>query len=303
MAAALRNVLLLGGAGTVGPSIIKALLAKGTFKVSVLSRPDSRSTFPPDVARLTSDFTASSLAKAFTGQDAIVDLLAQSSLDDRKKFIDTAAEAGAKRFILSEYSGNMENKANVSILPLFAERVAVREYAKEKSDANPKFSFTALSNVPFYDWTIKNGFIGFNLETLTATIYGDGDQPSSMTTLSSVGQAIAGILSKPAETANKGLFVASFTPTQNEILATLEEITEKKWAINKISITDAISQGFQALGNGDMSGFIGVLMGSTYGPENGNNFPENGGVSNKLLGLPKEDLKMVTKAVVEGKDV
>ncbi|KAH7116451.1 hypothetical protein EDB81DRAFT_733996, partial [Dactylonectria macrodidyma] len=285
MATALRNVLLLGGAGTLGPSIIKALLAEGTFKVSVLSRPDSKSTFPPDIKRLTSDFTQSSLVESFKGQDAVVDLLAQSSLDDRKKLIDAAAEAGVKRFIPSEFSGNMENKVNVSILPMFAERVAVREYAKAKADASPDFSFTTVSNGPFYDWAIKNGFLGFNIETFTATIYGDGDQPSSVTTLSSVGRAIAGILSKPAETANKCLFVASFTPTQNQILATLEEVTGKKWSVNKISITDAITHGFQALGQGDMSGFMGVLMGSTYGPGNGNDFPKNVGVSNELLGL------------------
>ncbi|KAH7118692.1 isoflavone reductase family protein [Dactylonectria estremocensis] len=303
MAASLKNVLLLGGAGTLGSPIIKALVANGTFTISVLSRPDSKSTFPTGLKRLTSDFTKPSLVESFKGQDAVVDLVAQASLDDCKRFIDAALEAGVKRFILSEFSGNMGNEANVSIAPLFSHRVAVREYARAKADAVPDFSFTTVSNGPFYDWAIKNGSIGFNLETHTATIYGDGNQPASVATLSSVGQAVAGILAKPAETANKSLFVASFTPTQNEILAVLEEVTGEKWEVNKIGIADSITQGFQALGKGDMSGFVGVFMGSTYGPGNGNDFPKSGGLSNELLGLPKEDMKAVTAAILEGKDV
>ena len=46
----------------------------------------------------------------------------------------------------------MDNTNNVSITPLFADRVAVRDYAKEKAASNPSFSYTTLSNGPFYDW-------------------------------------------------------------------------------------------------------------------------------------------------------
>lgn len=82
----------------------------------------------------------------------MIDLIAQNSLDERKKVIDAAVDAGVQRFIPSEFSGNMENKNNVSIVPLFAERVAVRDYIKGKAAANPNFSYTTLSNGPFYDW-------------------------------------------------------------------------------------------------------------------------------------------------------
>lgn len=40
----------------------------------------------------------------------------------------------------------------MSIISLFADRVAVRDYAKEKAAANPSFSYTTVSNGPFYDW-------------------------------------------------------------------------------------------------------------------------------------------------------
>lgn len=151
----------------------------------------------------------------------------------------------------------------------------------------------------FAKQALDNGFIGFDLKTHTATIYDDGNQPFSTTNLDTVAQAVAGILSKPAETANKRLFIASFTPTQNEILAVLEEATGKKWKTEKITTTDAKLKGYEALGKGDFSGIRGILMASTYGPANGNDFTKHTTLSNDLLGLPKEDLKTVTKAAVE----
>jgi len=297
--AALKNVLLLGGAGTLGPPLTSALLKAGNFKISVLSRPTSKSTFPSGVKKITSDFTPTSLAESFKGQDAVIDLIAQASVDERKKIIDAAVSAGVKRFIPSEFSGNMENKTNVAIFSLFATRVATADYAKEKAASNPSFTYTILSTGPFYDWCIGNGFIGFNLQTSTATIYDDGNQNFSVTTLGSIAQAVVSILSKPKETANKRLYIASFSPTQNEILSVLEELTGKKWKTEKISTEDAKVKGFEALGKGDFSGIASILMSSTYGPANGNDFSKNATLSNDLLGLPKEDLKAVTKAVVD----
>lgn len=50
---------------------------------------------------------------------------------------------------------------------------------------------------------------------------------------------MGGILSNPAETANKCLFVACFTPSQNEISAILE-IHSGKWKVEKIGIAEAV---------------------------------------------------------------
>jgi hypothetical protein len=147
---------------------------------------------------------------------------------------------------------------------------------------------------------LNSNFLGFNAKECKAVIYDDGTQRFSSTTISSVGKAVAGILSKPAETANKGLYIASFTPNQNEILAALEDVTGKKWAVEKATSTEALQQGREKFGKGDMSGFLQLLLASILDPENGNNFEASATLSNGLLGLPKEDLKTVTKAVLEG---
>ncbi|KAH7007439.1 hypothetical protein EDB80DRAFT_684673 [Ilyonectria destructans] len=193
----------------------------------------------------------------------------------------------------------MENVANVSIFLTFAERIAIMEYLEEKAAAFPEFSFTALWNGPFYGRALKNAFIGFNLETRTAAIY---NQLASITTLSPVSQVVGGVLSIPAKTVNKCLFVASFTPSQNEILAILENHSGKL-TVENIGVPDAITQGFETSSKGDMSEYVGALMGSTSGPGNGNYFPTNGGISNELPKLPEENLVEVTNAIVDGRDV
>lgn len=251
----------------------------------------------------------------------MVDLLARVSVDVHKSFIDAAIDAGVKRFIPSEFSGNMNNEHNVAIITLFADRITIRDYLKLKSTDNAWFSYTTVSTGPFYDWVcpdftitkqrwqpiakqaLKASFIGFDLPSQSATIYDDGNQPFSVTTLSSVAKAVVGILSHPAETSDRNVYISSFTPTQNEVLAVLEEVTESSWTKSSITTDDAKAQGYEKLGKGDMSGFGQVLMASTYGPTNGNDFTKHAVLSNDLLGLPKEDLKIVTKAVIEGREV
>ena len=116
-------------------------------------------------------------------------------------------------------------------------------------------------------------------------------------------QVVVGNLSKPAATANKSVYIASFTPTHNEILAILEAETEEKWNVEKITTADAKVQGFETLRKGDMSRVVGIVMASTYDPANGNDFTKKAVLSNALLGLPKKDFKTVIKAIIEGKDV
>jgi putative NADH-flavin reductase len=136
----------------LGPSILKALLEDG-FNVSVLKRQSSTSTVPSGVKVVKSDFTTSSLIDVLEGQDAVIDIIAQSSVEDRQKIIDAAISAGVKRFIPSEFSSNMENEANVALLPsIYGARVAVREYLKKQAVAHTGFTWTTLSTGPFFDW-------------------------------------------------------------------------------------------------------------------------------------------------------
>jgi hypothetical protein len=66
----IKNVIVAGASGGVGPSIISALVSNG-FTVSVLTRESSTAIFSDDIKVYKTDYSAPSLLKALKGQDAV----------------------------------------------------------------------------------------------------------------------------------------------------------------------------------------------------------------------------------------
>jgi hypothetical protein len=143
-------------------------------------------------------------------------------------------------------------------------------------------------------------FLGFNPKTNMALIYDDGNTRISCTNIGTIGEAIGSVLRKPAETANKYLFISSFTVSPNEILASLEKATGKKWIINKASTAEAEREGKEKLAKGDFSGIRSLLARLMFGGDTGGNFEKEPTLANKLLGLPHESLDETCKAAVDG---
>ena len=111
-----------------------------------------------------------------------------------------------------------------------------------------------------------------------------------------------GVLKNPSATANKYLFIASTTASQNAILASLEKETEITWTVNKASIAEARKDGGEKLAKGDFSGIVPLLRGLMYGEDTEGDFektPE--GLANKMLGLPQETLDNLVRDTVQGK--
>ena len=93
---ALRNVIIIGAGGHLGPSILSAFRGDSRFNVSVLSRQSSTSKFPEDtkVHRVGDDYPDDEVLSAFKGQDAIVSTIATASAGQQIRFIDLAIKAG-----------------------------------------------------------------------------------------------------------------------------------------------------------------------------------------------------------------
>ncbi|EED16482.1 hypothetical protein TSTA_015670 [Talaromyces stipitatus ATCC 10500] len=77
---ALRNVIIIGAGGHLGPSILSAFRGDSQFNVSVLSRQSSSSKFPEDtkVYRV-GDYPYEEVLSAFKDQDAVVSAIASYS--------------------------------------------------------------------------------------------------------------------------------------------------------------------------------------------------------------------------------
>ncbi|KAF2083312.1 NmrA-like family protein [Saccharata proteae CBS 121410] len=295
----IKNVLLIGAGGNLGPAILNEFLAS-PFNVSVLTRPDSTSTFPPSVNVITSSYELDSLVSAFKGQDAVISLVGTPGFSSQKLFVDAAIAAGVRRFIPSEYGTDTASAKVRSLMPIFDGKRAVVEYLQ--SAGEPKgLSWTALIPGFFFDWGLKVGFLGFDIQGRKATIWDDGNAAFHTTTLSHIGKALVALLSTPdrlAKTKNTYVYVKSAETSQNEILAALEKKTGAKWAVEKTSTEGVFPDVTERLLKGDFGAFAPGVLAITYGKEGLGRWEK---VWNEELGLGAEDVESVVAEVVDGK--
>lgn len=160
------------------------------------------------------------------------------------------------------------------------------------------------SSIPHHELNcirgLEDGFLGFDLKSKTATISDAGTAPTNFTLLATTGLATAAILDKPAETANRYVFVNSFRTTQNEILSALQTVTHQKWTVKHTTCEEESRIGKEKLDEGDWSGVGRAIMGASYSGGK-YDFAEGRGLDNELLGLPvDEDLVATVERIVRG---
>lgn len=310
--------------GNVGVPVLKELIASNSFKISVLSREESKSTFPSSVNVIKSDYSPSSLEKAFKDQDAVISLVGSPGLAGQKTLVDAAVKAGVKRFIPSEFGSNTSSEAVRAKVPIFSTKKEIIDHLRSKESDGITWtgvvsqlpSPTPLSHTvmnylltiptqvtgPFFNWGLEKGFLGYNTTTRTAAIWDGGNVPFSTTNLPTIGKALASLLSTDANlaaTKNKYIFISSHTTTQNEILAAYEKATGgEKWTVEKVESESAYKAAFEKFKGGDFS-VIPTLIKSSFlaGDELGNNVKQ--GLLNETLGLQKEDLEADVRAAVK----
>ena len=152
MSSLIKNVIIIGAGGRLGPSILSAFDADPYFTVSILARNSSKSKFPAHlkVHRVSDDYPEAELLEAFKGQDAVVSTIATASAEKQKAIIDTAIKAGVKRFVPSEFGNDTRNEKAMAIIPqFFRGKLETVEYLKEKEKEG--LTWTAFVTGPFFD--------------------------------------------------------------------------------------------------------------------------------------------------------
>ncbi len=103
------------------------------------------------------------------------------------------------------------------------------------------------------------------------------------------------MLKHPGLTTNRYISIASFNPTQNQVLELAEKLTGEKWTINQLSTSEQQQIGADKLSKGDYSAFSNLLRKRVY--EDGAGLavqgPDN---AIDLLGLEGDDLEGSLKA-------
>ncbi|KAL1635514.1 hypothetical protein SLS58_010210 [Diplodia intermedia] len=303
MASPIKNVVLVGAGGNLGPSVLKEFLAASPpLNITVLTRPESKSTFPPTVKVLQTDYTPASLTTAFTNADAIISLVGTAGFAAQKTLIDAALAAGVPRFIPSEYGSDTSSPAVVALVPFLAAKRQVVEYLASKASAS--FSWSALVTGPFFDWGLKVGFLGFDVEGRKARLWDGGEARFAATDLRTVGSALVKLVGDAGafeRARNRYVYVAGYVVTQREVLAALERATPgEKWeVVEEVDVGERVEATNEKLARGDYGTATDLILAATFGREKElGRFPE---VWNDVLGLPEGDLDRTVREVVEGK--
>jgi len=145
-------------AGRVGGYILKTLLSS-PLTITILSRPESKSTFPENVKVIKKEHSDPTLHESFAGQDAIISTVGGAAILDQIKIIDAAAKAGIRRFIISEWGSDTLNPVFQKGVFFYTQKKAVLDHLDIVVKENPGFSWTGICCGPFLDWFVFPKYI------------------------------------------------------------------------------------------------------------------------------------------------
>ncbi|KAL4732169.1 hypothetical protein ACLX1H_001177 [Fusarium chlamydosporum] len=231
-----KNIAIIGASGSTGKIILNGFTSSPKYNVTVVSRKESKATYPKDVTIRTTDFSEDDLTNALTGQDVVISTLGVEGFDQQQKIVDAAVRARVKRFLPSEFSSSIEDPAVLELMPLFQVKKNLIEYLKSKEKDG--LTWTGLATGLLFDWGLSNGFLGYDIQSRKAKIWDDGNKKFTLTNEDQLARAVVSVMEHPEETRNRYLHVYSVVTTQNEILHSLEEATGEDWAVDKTT-TDA----------------------------------------------------------------
>ncbi|MCJ1462475.1 hypothetical protein MMC07_001077 [Pseudocyphellaria aurata] len=300
MPSSIKNVIIVGAGGKLGPNLLSAFDADPSFIVSVLARQSSKSTFPSHIKvhRVGDAYLQAELLEALKGQDAVISTIGSAHAIQQNAIIDAAIQAGVKRFVPSEFSSDTHNSNAVAILPeYFKGKLETVDYLKGKEKEG--LTWTAFVTGPFFEWATQSGFLGFNLKEHKATILNHGNDRWSTSTFSAVGSAVKNAMLIPEKTANKYLYVGSFTISQNELLASFEKATGAQWEVTHLDAEIEKEIAVEKKSQGDYGGFVSLQRYIICVDGHGGNFLDYRENARELLSLPKQNLDEVVEGILK----
>ena len=175
-----------------------------------------------------------------------------------------------------------------------------------KTKEKDGMAWTAICCGMFFDWSILNSHMQFQVPAHRYTIFSDGNHPFIGTTLSQIARSVAAVISPShlAKTANRYIYISSsFSSqaplTQNLVLSSLERACGSRFTITRSTVDELAASGLAKMGKGlVMEGLVEIVNASMYGYGGLNEFSKEAEIWNKVLGLPEEDLDNVVQSVV-----
>jgi uncharacterized protein YbjT (DUF2867 family) len=254
--------------------------------VTVLTRKARPDGYGPNVNVAEVDYdSVPSLTTALRGIDGVVSAVGPEGIDGQGTLIEAAVAAGVKRFIPSEF-GSVTTHPDLQSMPHYSSIFRVRQLLQKKADAGD-LSWTVLACGGFLEFVFDAPFI-LDFKNHAATLYDDGNNRITSTSLKNIGKAIATIFSNPEATKDRVLRLSEVIVTQNQLLGIARELQpDIKWNFKTVETDELLQEGLaaplDANGHPEHAAVMKILMGTVMaGDRYGAAFDQN---DNKLLGV------------------
>lgn len=297
----IKNVVLVGADGNLGPGVLNGLVAAKTFTITVLKRQSSKSpsNYPPgvQVKHLSDSFPIEELVPVLKNQDAVISTVYGGQVELQKRLADAAVRAGVKRFIPSDFgSCDSQSERAMQLAPIYVAKSQVRDHLEQLARQHPNFSWTSLVCGHFFDWDL--GFFHIDLGAKKFEMLDDGEVFWSTSTFAQIGRATAAILQKLEDTRNRFVYIQSFRITQKMLLKAYEKATGDKWEVKQFDSGEYVEERKKKADGGDKTAVEDLVwvLGTLEA-----DWEARDGYANELLGLQQEDLDEVVQRVVAEK--
>ncbi|OQO14056.1 hypothetical protein B0A48_00932 [Cryoendolithus antarcticus] len=311
----IQNVAIVGAGGNLGTYITSALLTAGHFKVTALTRADSKTSLPNGLHVIKPiDYSdPSTIVSALQGQDALIIILngyVPNEIQDA--LVDAAIEAGVKYILPNEWSPDSTNEGMIRDVSVFAVKTPARARIAEKG--NGKTCYISVMTGFWYEWSLAiTPAYGFDFEKKTVTFFDDGKTVTNMSTWPQCGRAVAALLSLPIEAEsgaktslsafkNGVVFVSSFGISQKDMFESALRVTgtkEDDWQISYEPAEERFTNAVEKMKTGDQKSFVTMLYTRIFYKDDCGHFEKTKGLQNGVLGLPVEDLDEATAAAIK----
>ncbi|KAH7413610.1 hypothetical protein DE146DRAFT_638163 [Phaeosphaeria sp. MPI-PUGE-AT-0046c] len=307
-----NSVAIVGASGTIGSHIAYSLLSNPSFTIKALTRSGSTATFPSNVTVATVDhdepLTIVSALRAHAVNALVITLSVSAPPSTQETLIRAAAQAGVKWVLPNEFG--MYNSEAAQL-----DTVGDAKTRARKLIADLGMNYIGLTCGFWYEHSLSApALFGIDIKTRNAVFFDDGSQKLNCSSWGFVGRAVARLLSLPISPVrgedeevtlgrykNKMVFVASFAVSQQDMLASVQRVTnmsDAKWGIVTVDTKKRFEDAKEKVKNGDRSAF-GRCLYTRYFYEDEGLFEKSHGLDNDALGLEREELDKATRRALE----
>ena len=235
----MKKIVIAGGTGPVGRTIVDAIVATGKYNVIIFSR-RQLTYYPTNV--VTVDYNNhQQLVEALQNVHTVISCIAdinQSCCDSQLALLKASIEAGVKRFAPSEWVGSSEENTAIGLYTNIKKPVVE---AVKKSG----LEYTLFLNGLFMDYFatpqksnpyLRPYVLGVDINECSAWFAGTGDEPINVTLLEDVAKFVAASLDLDEWQVHSGV-IGSRT-SWNEIVRLGEKVRGKKFDVKRQTIAE-----------------------------------------------------------------